>query len=29
MPNYSIKHKVIDDNKFLSSDLLAFLLSNS
>lgn len=29
MPNYVVSHKVIDDNKFVSSDLLAFLLSNS
>ena len=29
MPNYVVKHKVIDDNKYVGSDLLAFLLSNS
>ena len=29
MPNYLVKHKVIDDNKFVGSDILAFLLSNS
>jgi hypothetical protein len=29
MPNYLVRHKVIDDNKFAGSDLLAFLLSNS
>lgn len=29
MPNYLVKHKVIDDNKFVGSDLLALLLSHS
>ena len=29
MPNYKVQHKVIDDNKYVSSDLLAYLLSNS
>ena len=29
MPNFKIKHKVIDDNKFVSSDLLAVILSHS
>ena len=29
MPNYVVKHKVIDDNKYVGSDLLALLLSNS
>jgi len=29
MPNYLVNHKVIDDNKFVGSDLLALLLSNS
>ena len=29
MPNYIVKHKVMDDNKFVSSDILVTLLSNS
>lgn len=29
MPNYVVKHKVIDDNKYVGSDVLAFILSNS
>jgi hypothetical protein len=29
MPNYIVKHKIIDDNKFVSSDILALILSNS
>jgi hypothetical protein len=29
MPNYLVTHKVIDDNKYVGSDLLAFLLANS
>jgi hypothetical protein len=29
MPNYVIKHKIIDDNKYVSSDILVSLLSNS
>jgi len=29
MPNYVVKHKVIDDNKFVGSDILAFILANS
>lgn len=29
MPNYLVKHKVIDDNKFVSSDVLVIILANS
>lgn len=29
MPNYVVKHKIIDDNKYVSSDILVSLLSNS
>lgn len=29
MPNYLVKHKIIDDNKYASSDILISLLSNS
>lgn len=29
MPNYIIKHKVMDDNKFVSSDILITILSYS
>lgn len=29
MPNYVVKHKVIDDNKYVGSDLLVSLLTNS
>lgn len=29
MPNYVVKHKVIDDNKYVGSDVLAYILSNS
>ena len=29
LPNYQVAHKVIDDNKFVSSDVLALLLSHS
>lgn len=29
MPNYLVKHKVIDDNKFVSSDVLVLILSHS
>lgn len=29
MPNYVVNHKVIDDNKYVSSDVLIQLLSNS
>lgn len=29
MPNYLVNHKVIDDNKFVSSDVLVLILSHS
>ncbi len=29
MPNFIVKHKIIDDNKYVSSDILVALLSNS
>jgi hypothetical protein len=29
MPNYVVKHKVMDDNKFVSSDVLVIVLSHS
>jgi hypothetical protein len=29
MPNFRIRHKIIDDNKYVSSDVLVALLSNS
>ena len=29
MPNFIVKHKIIDDNKYASSDILISLLSNS
>lgn len=29
MPNFVVKHKIIDDNKYASSDILVGLLSNS
>jgi len=29
MPNYVVQHKVLDDNKFVSSDILALVLSHS
>ena len=29
MPNFVIRHKIIDDNKYVSSDVLVALLSNS
>lgn len=29
MPNFVVSHKVLDDNKYVGSDLLAFILSNS
>jgi hypothetical protein len=29
MPNYRVSHKIIDDNKYVSSDLLVHLLSHS
>lgn len=29
MPNFQVRHKLIDDNKYASSDILINLLSNS
>jgi hypothetical protein len=29
MPNFVVSHKVIDDNKYVGSDVLAYILSNS
>lgn len=29
MPNFLVRHKTIDDNKYVSSDVLVALLSNS
>lgn len=29
LPNFVPKHKIIDDNKYVSSDILIILLSNS
>ena len=29
MPNFVVKHKIIDDNKYASSDILVAILSNS
>ena len=29
MPNFIVRHKIIDDNKYASSDILVSLLSNS
>ena len=29
MPNYLVRHKIIDDNKYVGSDILVFLLSHS
>ena len=29
LPNFIVSHKTIDDNKFVGSDVLAYIISNS